>query len=219
MGQWLRVLLRLSLRVSPFVCPPVRVFEVVGETLPFHPSGVWVHLFGTWLMIGLTMRAMVSHDNSDHFPVRVVALGSWLVTLITVFQTSLVCKLLMTLVRSCLGVSSLLAPNASVARAGTRSDWLTDRFDIDIFVSSSCILSIITLVPSIAHSLSVGSGARVFVAKSEPFCALQACMGGSRGQRATDVIIVGKYASAYGYGGDCNYSIRDSRARPYATFS
>ena len=58
-----------------------------------------------------------------------------------------------------------------------------DRFEIDIFVSSTCILNIITLVPSIvlfAPSLSVGSGARVFVAKSDPFCALQACMDGSR---------------------------------------
>ena len=59
-------------------------------------------------------------------------------------------------------------------------------------------------------SLSVGSGAR---AKSEPFCTLQACMGDSRGQRATDVIVVGKHASACGYGGDCTCSIRDSSAR------
>ena len=49
-------------------------------------------------------------------------------------------------------------------------------------------------------------------------------MGGSRGQRATDVIIVGNYASACGYGGDCTYSIRDSSARMlfavwFATFS
>ena len=49
-------------------------------------------------------------------------------------------------------------------------------------VDSTCILNIITLVPSIvlfAPSLFVGSGARVFVAKSDPFCALQACMDGS----------------------------------------
>ena len=64
----------------------------------------------------------------------------------------------------------------------------------------------------------------VFVAKSEPFCALQACMGGSRGQRATDVIIVGKYASACGYCGDYTYSVRNSSARMsfavwFATFS
>ena len=47
----------------------------------------------------------------------------------------------------------------------------------------------------------------------EPFCGLQACMGASREQRATDVIIGGKQASACGYGGDCTYSIRDSSAR------
>ena len=33
------------------------------------------------------------------------------------------------------------------------------------------------------------------------------------GDRATDVIIVGKHASACGYGGDCTYSIRESSAR------
>ena len=57
---------------------------------------------------------------------------------------------------------------------------------------------------------------RVFVcclAEREPFCALQACMGASRGQRATDVTIGGKHASACRYGGDCTYSIRDSSDR------
>ena len=56
------------------------------------------------------------------------------------------------------------------------------RFEIDILVSSTCILNIITLVPSIVlFALSlVGSGTRMFIAKSDPFCALQACMDGSR---------------------------------------
>ena len=89
----------------------------------------------------------------------------------------------------------------------------------------------------LALSLSVGSGARVFVAECDPVCALQRSTSSPLQRvistshktpcflyscrhslndgitRATDVMIVGKRASVCGYGKDCASALRGSGAR------
>ena len=60
------------------------------------------------------------------------------------------------------------------------ASWVTD---VNIGWKRASVCGYTAMLARSAFSLSVGSGARVFVAKSDPFSALQACMSASRWQR------------------------------------